>query len=280
MAAATRATEGCNGPGREDFGMNSNRRPRRSAPDRSISLAMVVLLGVALAGCQTAPRGGPGTPSGGASSRAGNWPQRLRDVIADLNRGDAAAARRKLMQMLRRQPGDSVALQLLSQIDRDPRDLLGRESYSYTLRPGETLSTVAQRALGNPMLFYALARYNNIAVPSSAGSGQTIQVPGRRPAPPAQPRPEPRTPARSPRTAPPPSAAPAPAPSPRPAAPRGNPALAARLRAQGLAALNTGAADRAVALLSQALALDPGNPAIRNDLGRARRIQATLRSRR
>ncbi len=104
----------------------------------------------------------------------------------------------------------------------------------------------------------------------------------RRPAPPPQPRPEPRAPARPPRATPPPVAythadtcACA-----APAAPRGNPARAAALRARGLAALNTGAADRAVALLGRALALDPGNAAIRNDLARARRIQGTLRSRR
>jgi hypothetical protein len=182
--------------------------------------------------------------------------------------------------MLRRQPGDGVATQLLAQIDTDPHVLLGRESYSYVLRPGETLSTVAQRALGNPMLFYALARYNNIAVPSSAAPGQTIQVPGRRPAPAAA-RPEPRPQARPPRSAtPPPATTPVPRPAPAPASPPGNPGQAARLRAQGLAALNTGAADRAVALLSRALSLDPGNAAIRNDLGRARRIQGTLRSRR
>lgn len=252
-----------------------------SAPSRQISLAGFAAIGLALAGCGTVQRGGVGTPST-ELPRSGNWPQRLRDVIADLNRGDATAARRKLTQMLRRQPGDGVARQLLAQIDTDPQTLLGRESYSYTLRPGETLSTVAQRALGNPMLFYALARYNNIAVPSSVTPGQTIQVPGRRPAASAPARPDPRPQTRPPRTATPSTATPPPtrAPAPRPAAPRGNPAQAARLRAQGLAALNTGAADRAVALLSQALALDPGNSAISNDLGRARRVQSTLRSRR
>jgi hypothetical protein len=258
--------------------MSSVTRSGRSGLPGLISLTGVALLGLALAGCGTVQRAGVGTASR-ATSQSGDWPQRLREVVADLNRGDAAGARRKLTRMLRRQPGDGVATQLLAQIDTDPRVLLGRESYSYTLRPGDTLSTVAQRALGNPMLFYALARYNNIAVPSSAVAGQTIQVPGRRPAPPPV-RPEPRPQARPPRTnAPPPASTPAPRPAPRPAAPAGNPAQAARLRAQGLSALNTGAADRAVALLSQALALDPGNGAIARDLDRARRVQHTLRSR-
>jgi hypothetical protein len=250
---------------------------RLSGPSilRCLILGTGVAMGLGLAGCGTVQRAGVGTPSR-AEPQDGSWPQRLRSVIADLNRGDAPAARLQLMQMLRRQPGDAIARQLLTQIDTDPVELLGRESYAYTLRPGETLSTVAQRALGNPMMFYALARYNNIAVPSSVVPGQTIQVPGRRPAPLPPPRPEPRAPARPPR-------APAPqtgAPPSQPAAPRANPAQAARLRAQGLAALNTGAVDRAVALLRRASALDPGNAAIGNDLARALRIQGTVRSRR
>ena len=205
-----------------------------------------------------------------AAASQNSW----RDAIAHLNRGEAPAARRVLTAALRRDPTDSVARELLRQIDTDPRQLLGTENYSYTLREGETLSTVAQRALGDPMLFYALARYNNIAVPTSVVPGQTILVPGRRPAPPPPRREPPRS--APPRTAPHRRAA---APAPR-AAPRGNPAQAARLRGQGLAALNAGSVDRAVALLRQALALDPDNAAIRNDLNRALRVQSTVRSRR
>ena len=238
----------------------------------------IVLLAVALAGCGTILRRGAVTPPSAqpapedANARGRD---RLRDVIAALNRGDAAGARRMLNAALRRQPNDGIARQLLEQIDRDPRALLGSESYSYTLREGETLSTVAQRALGNPMMFYALARYNNIAVPSSVQPGQTILVPGRRPAPPPPPRPEPRpTPARPTPTAP------TPTPAPRAAVPAANPALAARLRGQGLAAMNGGAIDRAVALLRRALSLDPGNALIASDLNRALRIQSTVRSRR
>jgi tetratricopeptide (TPR) repeat protein len=229
------------------------------------------VIALALAGC--AARRAVAPVSGAAPPEQGNWSgrERVRDAIAHLNRGDAPAARRLLMSLLRRQPDDAVARQLLAQIDTDPRQLLGQESYSYTLREGETLSTIAQRALGNPMMFYALARYNNIAVPTSVVPGQTILVPGRRPAPLPPPRAEPRqAPARpAPETA---------APAPRPVQ-RGNPALAARLRGQGLAALNAGLINRAVALLRQALALDPGNALIRSDLNRALRIQSTVRSR-
>jgi hypothetical protein len=246
-----------------------NRLPSHASV-RPRAAGAALLLALALAGCASTPRPGAVTPA----AETGAWQGRVRDAIAALNRGDAAAARRELMAALRRQPGDTVARQLLSQIDTDPAILLGAENYSYTLREGETLSTVAGRALGNPMMFYALARYNNIAVPSSVVPGQTILVPGRRPAPPAPPRPAPR-----PHTAPPPGppvVAPTPAPRPAPAA---NPALAARLRGQGLAAMNAGAIDRAVSLLGRAAALDPGNAAIRADLARARRVQSTVRAR-
>lgn len=252
--------------------MNLNRGCERSGRSLPIFLLVSTLL---LAGCGTTRPAPPASPSAAPAEEAGNWRgrERVQQAIALLNRGEAVEARRELMEVLRRQPGDGVARQLIQQIDTDPRELLGLESYSYTLREGETLSTIAQRALGNPMLFYALARYNNIAVPASAAPGQAIQVPGRRPAPPprAEPRPAPPRPAPAPG-----AAAPAPRPGPRAA----NPAQAARLRGQGLAALNGGAINRAVVLLRQALSLDPGNAVIRNDLSRALRIQGTLRSRR
>ena len=72
--------------------------------------------------------------------RIGAGQQLVQQAIADLNRGDPVAARRRLMTALRRQPNDAVARQFITQIDTDPMQLLGRENYSYTLRDGETLS--------------------------------------------------------------------------------------------------------------------------------------------
>ncbi len=252
--------------------------PGHRAPTISLAgawpLALLVIMASGLAGCA----GRTPAPAPAAAPADGSWRGReeVRDAIALLNQGNAVEARARLLRVLRRQE-DGVARLLLSQIDGDPQQMLGAEHYPYTLREGETLSTVAQRALGNPMLFYILARYNSIAIPSSVRPGQVILVPGRRPAPPPQ-RPTPRP------SAPPPSANPRPSPAtpaarPAPAPRRANPGQAARLRAQGLAALNGGQVNRAVILLRQALALDPGNAAIRNDLARAQRIQGTVRSR-
>lgn len=227
---------------------------------------------LALAGCNSTPGARPEAPSAPAS---GEWRGRegVQEAIALLNRGEADPARRRLMSVLRRDPADGIARQLISQIDGDPRQILGAQSYSYTMREGETLSTIAQRAFGNPMMFYLLARYNNIAVPQSVTPGQVIQIPGRRPSPPAERRPQQRP-------APAPPRPQATRPAPEPAAPAANPALAARLRAQGLSALNGGAVDRSVSLLRQALAAQPENAAIRGDLARALRVQRTLQSRR
>lgn len=236
-------------------------------------LPLLALLSAAIgtAGCSSMP--GSRAPAGAS---APNWQgrQRVQEAIALLNRGDAARARRQLMAALRRDPGDGIARQLLSQIDGDPRQMLGAVSYSHTLTEGETLSSVAQRALGNPMMFWILARYNNIAVPDSVRAGQVIEVPGRRPAAatrraaPAAREPTPSRPR------------PAPAQPATPARPATNPALAARLRSQGLAALNTGAVDRAVAMLRRARAADPDNVAIGADLERALRVQRTVQARR
>ena len=128
---------------------------------------------------------GSARPTRAAPAQSGQWrgagprrdrrPQpgrrRRRPPEAD---GDAAAP-----------AGDGVARQLLAQIDTDPRVLLGaRKLQLHACARARPCRRWPRRALGNPMLFYALARYNNIAVPSSVAPGQTILVPGRRPAPP------------------------------------------------------------------------------------------------
>jgi Tfp pilus assembly protein PilF len=98
------------------------------------------------------------------------------------------------------------------------------------------------------------------------------------PNPPESENPPPSAPARR-------SAAKAPSSKPAPAKPSGegqanavDPAKAAKLRASGLVQLNRGAVDKAVDLLQQALALDPGNALIQRDLERALRIRQAVRA--
>ena len=109
------------------------------------------------------------------------------------------------------------------------------------------------------------------------GYGEMAPIPnpdGSKPAAaprPAAPRPSPQAPAAKP-------AAPRPAAPVAVPKPQANAARAAQLRAQGLEQLNRGAIDRAVALLSQASQLDPGNALIQRDLARAVRIRGAVRA--
>ncbi|WBH15041.1 LysM peptidoglycan-binding domain-containing protein [Sphingomonas radiodurans] len=195
-----------------------------------------------------------------------------------LLRGDDGAARKRIKLVLKRDPMNAQALLLRDSIERDPKDLLGPQSYPYVVRAGDTISGVAQKLLGNRLKAYQLARYNGLSAPYALTPGQPLRIPGtppriepvRRPPPtPARPQPSASTPA-------PPAAKPAPS---KPAAPAANPAAARQFRTAGLAALNQGNVARAVALLRRAAAADPGNPLIARDRARAERIAATVRAR-
>ena len=115
-----------------------------------------------------------------------------------LEAGNEEQASAELQRALQQDPNHRLAQSLLKQITSDPVALLGRESFPYRVQPGETLSRIAQRFLGDLYQFYILARYNDIKVPRQLAGGQVIRVPGK---------------------APPPGAAPAPARPPAPSAP-------------------------------------------------------------
>jgi LysM domain len=106
-------------------------------------------------------------------------PRALAAVRNMLDLGEAADAERELLAILQAEPQNNQAQSLLKQIREDPQVMLGRESYPYRVAAGETLSTIAGRLLRDPLLFYALARYNSIKVPRQLTVGQTIRVPGR-----------------------------------------------------------------------------------------------------
>lgn len=125
--------------------------------------------------------------------------------LLELGNEDQAAA--ELQRAVHADPSNKLAHNLLKQVQTDPLELLGRESFSYRVQPGESLSRIAQRFLGDVHLFYALARYNDIRVPRQLQGGQTIKVPGKAP-PPAAPV------AATPVVAPKPAPAPEPAPVP------------------------------------------------------------------
>lgn len=130
-----------------------------------------------------------------------------------LDLGQEEPAKAELQRILAGEPNHKTAQSMMRQITADPVSLLGRESFAYTVKPNESMSSIAQRFLGDRFAFYALARYNNIAVPKQLASGQTLRIPGKAPPPEAAPAPAPVAVAPPP---PPPPAAPAPPPPPPP----------------------------------------------------------------
>jgi Tfp pilus assembly protein PilF len=234
----------------------------------NLKVAFAALAALTLAACAQTPIGSPSLTGAGAAQKGHGQPvapafkptpglsaaDRQKLAIDLLTRGQPDQARAELNALLLDQPANATARKLLDQIDKDPRVLLGEINYAYKVKPGETLSALAQRFLGDPLMFYALARYNAIAVPEALEVGQTLAIPG------------------TPKKASPRQPAPA-----APAAPARDPARAAQLRSQGLVQLNRGAPARAAALLRQALSLDPGNALIQKDLDRAERLRRTVR---
>ncbi|AYJ85939.1 LysM domain-containing protein [Sphingomonas paeninsulae] len=204
------------------------------------------------------------------------------DAVALLVDGDVKAARKMLSMMAKRDPSDQQTAALIASLDADPVAALGTKSFAYRVQPGDHMTSLAQRFLGDRLKFYLLARYNSIDVPKKIVTGQTLRIPGTAPPVVAAPPPRPivNVPVHPP-VAPPVEAKPV--PKPPVTAPLATPLTlhrAAQLRGAGLAALNAGKVDRAVTLLRQAAALDHDSPAIRTDLARALRIQATVAARR
>ncbi len=260
--------------------------------------AGVVLCAVLVAGCAHGPSIGrhpkPTPESSTASLTPANTtpPERQHYITELLGAGKRDQARVEAQKLVEEQPTSSEAATLLNEIDADPQTLLGAANTSYTIQPGETLVTLADRFLGDSNLFYALARYNNIDVPNDAAPGQAILIPTtkrpehgehadrpdhadrpahaeHRDAPPVlrrreEPAPEARKPAAAAPTEPQPAA---------PSAPAHDPARANALRSQALVEMNKGAINRAVSLLREASHLDPDSGPISADLARALRIQ-------
>lgn len=172
-------------------------------------LALLILVG-ALAGCQTPtdapkpasasppkpvaaeplpplapePKVPEGPPPGSPAARA-QAQQLLKQAAESLNEGRDDLAREEIDQALALDQGNKLGTCLMRGLTADPQEALGRDSTSYTVRPGETLGSIAQRALGEGCEFYLLARYNQIRVPRQLFAGQILKIPGKKTALPA-----------------------------------------------------------------------------------------------
>jgi Tfp pilus assembly protein PilF len=203
----------------------------------------------------------------GPEATAGLSPRdRVRLAVEMLDRGDEAHAEVELRAALEEQPNNSAARRLLQQVTDDPHTLLTGTPRAYTVRQGDSMSALAERYLGDALMFYALARYNDLDAPNQLSAGQRLMIPMRPGVTVASSSP-------SEGATPPASTAPIPLRT-------GDSERANQLRLQGLQQLNTGDVDGAISLLRQAQSLDAGNAAIQRDLDRALRLQVALGSRR
>lgn len=240
-----------------------------------IKLVLVAVSTVATSACSSLPAM-PGTnfdwsglPFLGGDAETAEAPladdatprQRLSRAIVLLDAGQAEAAKSELKRVLAASPRDATAQRLLSQIETDPEKLLGAQSYAYTVVAGDTMSAIAEKHLGDALMFYALSRYNGLASPRALGAGQILRMPGSASA----------------------KGAPAAAvatldggAASRPAGRAIDAEKASAIRLKALELLNRGEPAQAVKLLRQAAGLNETDAAIRRDLERAVRIESTL----
>jgi tetratricopeptide (TPR) repeat protein len=199
----------------------------RSAPSRlagTAALMSALVAALALSACATKPADPPPEPAATTPAAPAPAPEPpppptpamqaqaqkvAQGVVELLEAGNEEQARAELQRALGLDPANKLALNLQKQMSEDPQATLGRESFPYVVRSGDTLSRIAGRFLGDIYAFHILARYNNIKVPRQVGEGTTIRIPGKAPPPEvARPtRPVPTKPEPAPEPAPPPVAA-------------------------------------------------------------------------
>jgi Tfp pilus assembly protein PilF len=121
----------------------------------------------------------PVRPAVGSPEARAQAQQLLRHAFESLNDGDDQKARTELDELRELEPDNKQAACLLKGITADPASALGKQANPYTVRPGESLGSIARRALGDVCEFWLLARYNSIKVPKQLGAGQTIRIPGK-----------------------------------------------------------------------------------------------------
>ncbi|RQP25390.1 LysM peptidoglycan-binding domain-containing protein [Piscinibacter terrae] len=169
-----------------------------------------------------------------------------------LENGHEEQAKSELQRALAADPNNKLALNLMRQITADPVATLGRESFAYTVRPNDSMSSIAGRFMGDIYSFYILARYNSIAVPKQVSGGQVLRIPGKAP-PPSVMRETAKAEPAPPPPPPPPPAVPAPPPPPA------EPTPGERAMRAGALAQKSGDFERALAEYSKAATLDqPG----------------------
>lgn len=154
-------------------------RVGRTLPAFALSLAML-----ATSGCQlfekreadpppsSEPRPAPSEPMPEAVPEAN-----LSTAMKYLETGRGDAARALLAELAKEAPNSGVLTSLLRQIDEPAAQLLPGPYREVVVGAGESLSLIAARELGDPLMFYALARLNEIEVPAQVPAGAVLKIP-------------------------------------------------------------------------------------------------------
>jgi len=106
----------------------------------------------------------------------------LAAVLAQIEGGNFSRAERMLARLGEHDAPPIGTAMLREQLREAPERLLPGPYREVVVEPGETLSEIAGRELGNPLLFIALARLNQIEVPRRVAVGTLLRVPDRSPA--------------------------------------------------------------------------------------------------
>ncbi len=148
-----------------------------NAPFTTVALrvALVAALAVAAGGCQlTDKRKAAETPPAqpGQEETAD-----LSTVVDRLERGETRQARDLLVRLRDQTPDSEVVEWFLHQIDAPVEELVPGPYRRVKVAPGDSLSQIAARELGDPLLFYALARLNGIETPARIPAGTWVRIP-------------------------------------------------------------------------------------------------------
>lgn len=111
------------------------------------------------------------------------------DALRLIEVGRYDDARELLEWLMEQGQGNATVRLLLRQIVVPPEQQLPGPYRELELPAGDSLSQVAERELGNPMLFVVLARLNDIDVPRNVPAGTVLRLPEPSP----QPEPEPES---------------------------------------------------------------------------------------
>lgn len=107
--------------------------------------------------------------------------QLANDAVLQLQAGEQANGQGLLEQALALDPNNALAIKMMQQLTTDPVAAYGATHFTYTIQRDDTLAKLAQRFMGDRLLFYGLARYNDITQPNRIHVGQVIKVPGKAP---------------------------------------------------------------------------------------------------